>query len=446
MAKQRILILGGGFAGAYAALHLEKKLAGVPDVEIVIASRDNFVLFTPMLHEVAGADVNVTDIVQPLRVMLRRCRILIVEVVAIDLKKKQVRVCHTPSGREYDVEYDQIVLALGADTNFFHIPGLEEHALAMKTLGDAIRLRNRAIDALEIGDNALDEKVRERCLTVVVAGGGFAGVESAGAVNDLMREVRKFYPRIQEDMIKIVLVDPGEVLLPELTQSLGLYTAKKLSQRGVEIRMKTRVAGYDGQEVSFADGTKIPAYTLVWTAGITPPPLLSKLPCTLERGRVVATDCMQVKDWPGVWALGDCALVPDPYHPGKYYPPTAQHAIRMAATLADNIWKVMFGKPPEPFRFKIIGLLATIGRRVGVAEVLGFRFSGFIAFWLWRGIYLSKLPGFQRKVRVAIDWTLDVIFAKDLVQLPTLHSKKTSQAETTTPLRPVETTTPARPA
>jgi len=454
MATQRILILGGGFAGAYAALHLEKRLAGM-DVEIVIVSRDNFVLFTPMLHEVAGSDVNVTDIVQPLRVMLRRCRILIVEVVAIDLTKKQVRLLHVPSSREYDLDYDQIVLALGADTNFFHIPGLEEHAFAMKTLGDAIRLRNRAIDALELGDNALEESVRQRSLTVVVAGGGFAGVESAGALNDLMREARKFYPRVQAEMIKIVLVDPGEVLLPELTQSLGLYTEKKLRSRGVDVRMKTRVAGFDGQEVSFADGTKIPAYTLVWTAGITPPPLLAKLPCALERGRVVANDCMQVPDWPGVWALGDCALVPDPYHPGKYYPPTAQHAIRQAATLADNIWKVMFGQPPQPFRFKIIGLLATIGRRVGVAEVLGFQFSGFIAFMLWRGIYLSKLPGFQRKVRVAIDWTLDVIFAKDLVQVPTLRSRTTSQVETTSAARPVEktsaappagTTTPSRPA
>ena len=454
MATQRILILGGGFAGAYAALHLEKRLAGM-DVEIVIVSRDNFVLFTPMLHEVAGSDVNVTDIVQPLRVMLRRCRILIVEVVAIDLTKKQVRLLHVPSSREYDLDYDQIVLALGADTNFFHIPGLEEHAFAMKTLGDAIRLRNRAIDALELGDNALEESVRQRSLTVVVAGGGFAGVESAGALNDLMREARKFYPRVQAEMIKIVLVDPGEVLLPELTQSLGLYTEKKLRSRGVDVRMKTRVAGFDGQEVSFADGTKIPAYTLVWTAGITPPPLLAKLPCALERGRVVANDCMQVPDWPGVWALGDCALVPDPYHPGKYYPPTAQHAIRQAATLADNIAAVMRGQPPRPFRFKIIGLLATIGRRVGVAEVLGFQFSGFIAFMLWRGIYLSKLPGFQRKVRVAIDWTLDVIFAKDLVQVPTLRSRTTSQVETTSAARPVEktsaappagTTTPSRPA
>jgi NADH dehydrogenase len=183
--------------------------------------------------------------------------------------------------------------------------------------------------------------------------------------------------------------------------------------------------------VTLDDGDRIATRMLIWTAGITPPPMLSKLPCALQRGRVVANDCLQVPNWPGVWALGDCAFVPDPYNPGKFYPPTAQHAIRQAAVLADNIVSVLRGQPPRPFEFKILGLLASIGRRCGVAEILGMQFSGIIAWWLWRGIYLSKLPGLQKKIRVALDWTLDLIFSKDIVQLPTLRSTTMSVHEET---------------
>src|SRR5262247_2893227 len=209
-AKKRILILGGGFAGAYTALPLEKRLGGTPDVEIMVVSRENFVLFTPMLHEVAGGDVAVTDIVQPLRKMLRRACIAIGCVEVIDLAKKQVRVRSEGLARAFDFTYDQLVLALGAVTNFYHTPGLEEHALTMKTLGDAIVVRNRVIDALELADNQVDEGERKAMLSVVVAGAGFAGVETVGAVNDLLRESRKFYPRVSEDMLRVVLADPGD--------------------------------------------------------------------------------------------------------------------------------------------------------------------------------------------------------------------------------------------
>ena len=430
-AKKRILILGGGFAGAYTALHLEKQLASAPDVEIMLVSRENFVLFTPMLHEVAGADVAVTDIVQPLRKMLRRTRIAIAGIEAIDLVKKQIRIRHNDITTTFDVPYDQLVVALGAVTNFFHTPGLEEHALTMKTLGDAILVRNRVIDALELADNQLDETERKMTLTAVVAGAGFAGIETAGAVNDFLREGMKFYPHLKDKMARVVVVDPGDHILPELGISLGRYAQERLGGRGVEIRLKTKVAGYDGKEVALDDGTKIATRMLIWTAGITPPPLLASLPCAIQRGRVVANDCLQVPNWPGVWALGDCALVPDPLNPGKFYPPTAQHAIRQAATLASNIASSMRGQSPQPFKFKIIGLLATIGRRHGVAEIFGLHFSGIIAWLLWRAIYLGKLPGIQKKVRVALDWTLDLIFSKDLVQLPTLRSATVSEAEWT---------------
>jgi NADH dehydrogenase len=432
-AKKRILILGGGFAGAYTALHLEKQLRYMSDIEIALIAKENFVLFTPMLHEVAGSDVAVTDIVQPLRMMLRHTRVAIADIEAIDLAKKQVRFRHSGLVHSDELSYDQLVLALGAVTNFYRTPGLEEHALTMKTLGDAILVRNRVIDALGLADNQFDEAERKTTLTVVVAGGGFAGVETAGAVNDLMREALKFYPNLTKDMLRVVVVDPGDHILPELGISLGRYAQERLGRRGVEIRLKTKVAGYDGEEVALDDGTKIATRMLIWTAGITPPPLLSKLPFAIQRGRVVANDCLQVSGWPGVWALGDCALVPDPLNPGKFYPPTAQHAIRQAAVLAGNIVAALRGQAPQPFKFKIIGLLATIGRRHGVAEIFGLQFSGIIAWWLWRGIYLGKLPGVQKKVRVALDWTLDLIFSKDLVQLPTLRSLTMSEAEHSSP-------------
>ena len=235
-AKKRILILGGGFAGAYAALHLEKRLRRAPDVEIALLSRENFVLFTPMLHEVSGADVNVTDIVQPLRKMLRHTRLLIADILSIDLAAKRVHARHESSGREFDVAYDHLVVAIGAVTNFYNIPGLQEHALTMKTLGDAILVRNRAIDALGVAENLEDDAERRIALTVVVAGGGFAGIETAGAVNDLLHEVRKFYPNVTRDMVRVVAVHAGDHILPELGERLGRYAQHQLERRGDVVR------------------------------------------------------------------------------------------------------------------------------------------------------------------------------------------------------------------
>jgi NADH dehydrogenase len=427
--NKRILILGGGFAGAYTALHLEKRLAGVPDVEIVLASQENFVLFTPMLHEVAASDVAVTDVVQPLRKMLRRTRVLIVEIQSIDLAAKRVHIVQRNLAQGFDLTYDHLVLALGTVPNFHRMPGIEEHAVTMKTLGDAILLRNRMLEALDVADNHPDEAERMAMLTVVVAGGGFAGAETAGAVNDLLREAIRFYPHLREDMLRIILAHQGEVILPELSESLGRYAQAQLKQRGVDVRLGTGVAGYDGKELALTDGTKIATRLVVWTAGITVSPLVSGLPCATQQGRVLVNTCMQVPQWPGVWALGDCASVPDSLNPRKYCPPTAQHAIRQAAVLAGNIVAEMRGQALQPFRFKMLGMLAAIGRRAGVAEILGMRFSGIIAWGLWRAIYLFKLPGLQKKVRVALDWALDLVFSKDIVELPTLPSPTMSEPE-----------------
>jgi NADH dehydrogenase len=267
-------------------------------------------------------------------------------------------------------------------------------------------------------------------------------------VNDLMREAMKFYNNLSADMLRIVLVDAGAIILPELGESLGHYAEKELAKRGVEIRLKTAVKGYDGEGLLLGDGTRIASHMIIWTAGITPVPLVCNLPCPKERGHIVANEFLQVHDFPGVWALGDCAQVPDLTNPGKFCPPTAQHASRQAKVLAHNIVATMRGQPLKPFKFKTLGLLATIGRRTGVAEVMGVQFSGIVAWWLWRAIYLSKLPGLQKKIRVTLDWILDLIFSKDIVQLRTLPSSSVSGIQSrpalvagqAPPVRPAEKT------
>jgi NADH dehydrogenase len=403
-----------------------------------LVARENFVLFTPMLHEVAGCYVAPTDIVQPLRKMLRRTHVLVGDVDTIDLSGKRVHVARGDLACGYDLAYDQLVIALGSVTNFFRTPGVEEYCFTMKTLGDAILVRNRVIDMLEVADNESDETECEAMLTVVVAGGGFAGVETAGAVNDYLREAERYYHKVKREMIRVILVHDGEVLLPELTASLGRYAHEKLARRGVEIRMRTKVAGYDGNEVVLNDGTKIATRMFIWTAGSTPPELLSSLPCAMQRNRILTNEFLQVPGWPGVWALGDCAAVPDLLNPGAFHPPTAQHATRQAVTVANNIAAVLFGRALRTIRFRMIGMLATTGWRTGVAEIFGIRFSGIIAWWLWRSIYLIKLPGLQKKVRVAFNWTLDLIFSKDIVQLRMLGGEKVSKDEVSLGLFPEE--------
>jgi NADH dehydrogenase len=323
--------------------------------------------------------------------------------------------------------YDHLVLAMGSVTNFFGLPGLAERALTMKSLGDAMDLRNRLIEQLEAADFECAIGERDELLTVVVAGGGFAGVETIAGVNDFLRESLRFYPNLTERNLRVVLVHPGKLILPELGEKLGAYAQQKLAQRGVEIRVQTRVTGVDGG-VLLSDGSRLPTRTLVWTAGTSPHPLLAVLPCATERGRVPVNEFLEAPGWPGVWALGDCAVIPDP-RTGKPCPPTAQHALREGRVLARNILATINGRAKKPFAFSALGQLAAIGRRTGVANILGFNFSGFLAWWLWRTIYLSKLPRFEKKLRVAIDWTLDLLFAKDLVQFQTARSTGISSVE-----------------
>ena len=410
----RILILGGGFAGLYAAMELDKCLLPDQDVEVTLINRENFFLFTPMLHEVAASDLDPTAIVNPVRKMLKRVNFFAGEVESIDLSQKQVVVSHGLAHHQHSRTYDHLVVGLGSITNLYELPGLDERNLTMKSLEDAIRLRNHLIAQLEEADNECVTK-KDALLCFVVAGGGFSGVETVGALNDFVREVLPSYSHLTEDMLRVVLVHAGPVILPELGEKLGAYAQKKLVERGIEIHVNTKVSAVSAHGVELSDGTTIESDTLIWTAGSSPNPLVQDLPCKKERGRIVVDQFLEVVDWPGVWALGDCAAVPDT-STGKFSPPTAQHALRQGRVLAQNISASIRGRPKKRFVFSTIGQLATIGKRTGVANILGIKFSGFIAWWIWRTIYLSKLPRFEKKLRVALDWTLDLLFSKDIVQ------------------------------
>ena len=425
--KTRVLILGGGFGGLYAALEFEKR--NDPRFEVTVVNRENFFLFTPMLHEIAASDLDLTNIVNPVRKMIRRVNFFCGDVDKVDIDNKQVVVSHGFDRHSHRLEYDHLVLALGSVTNFFGLPGVAERALTMKSLGDAIQLRNRLIAHLEEADTECARAERPPLLTFVIAGGGFAGVETIASINDFLRDALPFYPNLKEEMLRVVLVHPGDYILPELGEKLGRYADKKLRQRGVEIHANSKVAAVRPKEIVLTDGEKIVSSTLIWTAGTSPNHLLDLVPCLKERGRIKVNSNLEVEGVDRLWALGDCALVPDPAT-GKYCPPTAQHALREGKVLAHNIIASVDGRAKKPFKFKTLGQLAAIGRRTGVARILGVNFSGFIAWFLWRGIYWSKLPRAEKKVRVAIDWALDVFFSKDFVQYLDQRALAISQTET----------------
>ena len=416
--KQQIVILGGGFGGLYTALELEKSLGADSGVEITLVNRDNFFLFTPMLHEVAASDLDPADIVNPIRKLLRQTQFFVGKVENIDLNTKKVVVSHGEGQHAHELLYDHLVIALGSVANFLNLPGVKELALTMKSLNDAVELRSRLIEHLDEADFECCPVLRESLLTVVVAGAGFAGVETVAGVNDFLREAVRYYPNLNEEMIRVVLVEHGPAILPELDGSLGGYALEQLAQRGVEIRLKTAVASMSESGVTLSDGTLIKTNTLIWTAGTAPNPLLAALPSPKEKGRLIVDGTLEIPGWPGVWALGDCAAIRDPQS-GKLFPPTAQHALRQGKVLARNIIASIRGTAKQPFVFSTIGQLAAIGRRTGVANIMGVNFSGFIAWWMWRTIYLSKLPRLEKKVRVALGWSLDLFFSKDLVQIKT---------------------------
>src|SRR5246500_5784617 len=420
MKTTRVVIAGGGFAGLYAAMHFDKRLARQADVEVTLISRDNFILFTPMLHEVAAGDLYPGDIVNPLRRILRHVKVVEADVCRVDLTGRIVGCKGGIEERELNFEFDHLLLTLGSETNFFNMDGVRDWSVTMKSLGDSALLRNRMVAVLEEASLQSDEAARRRLLTFVTAGGGFSGTETTGAVNDFVRETVRYYPQLGEELIRVVMVHPGNFILPELGEELGRYAEHKLRQRKVEVIKGARVASYDGVVVPLSDGTSIPAATLIWTAGVKPSPVIAQLPCEKEHGRLLVSEYLAVTGVPGLWAAGDCAAVPI-LDTENFHPPTAQPGLREGVTVAKNIEATILGRSLKPFRYQMMGQLASIGRRTGVAMVFGIKFSGFIAWCFWRSVYLMKLPRLAKKLRVTVSWTLDVFFGREIEQMITLR-------------------------
>jgi len=300
------------------------------------------------------------------------------------------------------------------------MPGVRDWAVTMKSLADATLLRNRVIALLEEASLEKNEGKRKELLTFVVAGGGFAGIETTGAINDFVRETVHFYPSLREEVIRVAVIHPGKFILPELGEELGRYSEQKLSARKIDIIKGARVANYDGSTVELSNGTRIRATTLVWTAGVKASPVIESLDCIKERGRVLVNQYLAASDVNGLWAAGDCAAVPTG-KAGEFYPPTAQHGLREAIVAAKNIEATIVGRALTPFSFKTLGQLATIGRHAGVASMFGFKFSGFVAWAMWRTVYLLKLPRLSKKLRVMIGWTFDLLFGREIEQLITVR-------------------------
>ncbi len=420
MKTTRIVIAGGGFAGLYAAMHFDKRLARRADVEVTLISRENFILFTPMLHEVAAGDLYPGDIVNPLRRILRHVKFIDADVQAVDLNARCVHCKATVADRELEFEFDHLLLTLGSETNFFNMDGVRDWSVTMKSLGDAALLRNRMVALLEEATVQSDDAARRQLLTFVTAGGGFSGAETTGAVNDFVRENVRYYPQLREELIRVVMVHPGNFILPELGEELGRYAERKLRERKVEVIKGPRVADYDGVTVTLSDGTSIPAATLIWTAGVKPSPVIAQLPCEKVRGRLLVSEYLAVTGVPGLWAAGDCAAVPI-LDTENFHPPTAQHGLREGVVVAQNIEAIILDRPLKPFRFKMLGQLASIGHHTGVAMVFGIKFSGFIAWSFWRSVYLMKLPRLAKKLRVMASWALDIFFGQEIEQMITVR-------------------------
>ena len=416
--RTRVLILGGGFGGVYTAIALERLLKRDPQVEIGLVNKDNYLVFQPMLPEVISGSIGLLDVISPIRRLCPRTNLYTRTVEAIDLKNKVVTVSSGFRPRPLTLEYDHLVIALGNMTSFTGQPGLAENALPFKYLGDALVLRNHIIHVLEEADIERDPEVRRALLTFVVAGGGFSGVEAIAELNDFVREGARSFRNIDAAEIKVILLHGGDLILPELPTSLATFAQRLLQKRGVDIRLKTRLAGATAEAALLHGGARIPTKTLVSTVPLAPHPIVSSLPVKLERGRVVVNEYLEVPDYPGVWAVGDCARVPDGTT-GAACPPTAQHAIRQGACLAANLVAELRGTPKRRFAFRALGKLAGLGHRSAVAEILGFKISGVLAWFLWRTIYLSKMPGLDRRIRVATDWFLDILLPADIVQLKT---------------------------
>ena len=438
----KVLILGGGFSGVGVAQQLEKFISKKNDLEIAMVSDNNYFMFQPMLPGVAAGTIEASHIVNPIRRLCKKISFHRASVDEIDMENQKVKIVEKDITRQHWLEFDHLVIAMGLSTDMTRVPGMSEHSLPMRTLGDAIFLRNEIINKLEMASVEADPEVKKRLLSFVFVGGGFSGVETMGEVGDMIKSALNNYPTITKDEVRLVLIHSRERILLELGEKVAVFAQKKLVQRGMELRLNTRVQEVSPEEVILSDDEIIPARTVVCTTGNAPHKVLTTLDFINDRGRLDTDEFFRVvvkdengkvtKTFDNIWALGDCALTPNlkeiKKNPEATCPPTAQFAVRMAPVLGKNIHATMTGKKLKSFAFKELGQMAVIGHLCGIAEVVGIRFSGVLAFFMWRAIYWAKLPGIYCKFRVLFDWIIHAFFPVDITQLDVYRTEKVDRS------------------
>ena len=438
--ETRIVIVGGGFTGMAVARRLEARFGPDPTVELVLVNDTNSLLFTPMLAEVAAGTLEPTHVTTPLRPCLQRTRVIQAEATAVDVDARTVtlrnedrlvgRVAAEPDSRGSsrrktpahdggaDLTYDHLVLALGSVPDYKGLDDVREFAFDFKTLQDAMEIRNHVISCFERADRTEDPEVRASLVTFVIAGAGFAGAELAGALNDFVNGILVYYPNVPPEEVTVTVVHSRDRIMPELSEPLAAYALDRMRERGVGFRLSTYVEGadVDAGTVSLTTGETIRTETVVWTAGNRPDPLVESLNVPQEETGAISVDrFLSLPEYEGVWAAGDCAAVPDTATGGRY-PNTAEHAIRAGQVLADNVYASVTGKPKTPLEYESPGSLVVIGYQTACAELGNWRFSGLFAWILWRSVYLFKLPGLDRKIRVFVAWLIELVFPRDIVQ------------------------------
>ena len=426
---KKILILGSGFAAVECARQLESKFRKDPEIELVMIGEDNFLLFTPMLPQVASGMIETRHIVFPIRTICKKTKFYEGRIKNIDPYGKLVTLWGTRDKRSISIHYDFLVVALGSETNFFGMADVEKNAYTMKTLNDAVMLRNRVIDMLEQAENETNPILRKSFLNFVVVGGGFAGIETAGELMDLLLDARKYYPTIDKEDLKVIVLEAMGGILPGFNKKLADFAKKKLIERGIDIQLKKAVTSFDGNEVTIKTLDETPkdsidqseinsiiTKTLIWTAGVTPVNTIKRSMFKTEKGKLIVNDFLEVQKFPGVFAIGDCALFVDPIT-NRAFPPTAQIAEAQAKIAAKNLISLIKNSDQEKFVYHSKGQMAIIGKRTGIATFLGVNISGFVAWLIWRNVYLSKIPTFDKKTRVFLDWVIDLFFDRDISRI-----------------------------
>ncbi|MDL2082000.1 NAD(P)/FAD-dependent oxidoreductase [Streptomyces sp. GXMU-J15] len=429
--RARILVVGGGYVGMYTALRLQKKLK--PEikqgkVEVTVVTPDSYMTYQPFLPEAAAGSISPRHVVVPLRRVLDGCRVVVGEVRSIDHAKRTATFTTLATedegaGRQ-QLAYDELVLAPGSVSRTLPIPGLAEHAIGFKTVEEAIGLRNHVIEQMDIASSTRDPAVRDAALTFVFVGGGYAGVEALAELEDMARYASRYYHNVRPEDMKWILVEASDRILPEVGEEMGRYTVSQLRRRNIDVRLHTRLESCADRTAVLSDGARFPTRTVVWTAGVKPNPVVAAtdLPLT-ERGRLKCTAELQIEGTPHAWAAGDAAAVPDVTAdtPGTETAPNAQHALRQAKVLAENIARSLHGEPLQTYSHKYVGSVASLGLHKGVAHVYGRRLKGYPAWFMHRVYHLSRVPTFNRKARVLAEWTLSGLFKREIVSLGSLE-------------------------